>query len=595
MKSNIINSLRLLFTYRDRKILGILILSMILGSLLEVFGIGLLFPYVAILQDPNKVFENHLLNAAYQWFGFNSHRWFSIAMSAAILIIYLLKGLFTVAASNFQIKFINEKQSELGQKLLAAYLNQPYAFFLKANTSTLIGNLTTSLTQLTGGVIQSALTLTSEVAISAGLLFFLIYLNPTVTLLALFIVGGISVVFIRLLKSRITHYALENDARWKTMIRIINEGISGAKEVQVLGRVHFFVNRYAEESKQYAAAVRKYSVLSQLPRVGLETAAVAGMVLFSVIALFNGHMEKNLFPLLAVFAIATVRIIPSANRMLMAWNAIRFYRPAINVIAAGLADATDHAANNQVGECNVRFQQNLSISIQSFTYSENRNFKLQDIDIQILQGETVAFIGHSGSGKTTLVDLILGLFPEFEGVIAADGINIKKHIPAWRQRIGYIPQSIYLRDDTITRNVAFGLTDEEINIVQVKRAISLAGLDKVINEQPVGLETVVGDRGLRLSGGERQRIGIARALYHDPDLLVLDEATSALDNETERQIVDSILGLSPAKTIIVIAHRLSTVKHCHCVHLMDGGRIIDSGRFDDLAERHPHFVNPQHK
>ena len=242
---------------------------------------------------------------------------------------------------------------------------------------------------------------------------------------------------------------------------------------------------------------------------------------------------------------------------------------------------------------NSGFAESLSISIKSFDYPANPHFRLKDINVVIQRGQTVAFIGHSGSGKTTLIDLILGFFPEFHGEIAVDGCDIRDHIPAWRRRIGYIPQNLYLRDDTITRNVAFGVPDRDIDIKQVRQAVSLAGLDQVIRAQPEGLETIVGDRGIRLSGGERQRIGIARALYHDPDLLVLDEATSALDNETERQIVDSIVGLSPAKTVIIIAHRLSTVRHCDDVFLMRDGQIIDHGSLAQITERHSEFAISQ--
>ena len=218
---------------------------------------------------------------------------------------------------------------------------------------------------------------------------------------------------------------------------------------------------------------------------------------------------------------------------------------------------------------------------------------LRAASIKVRAGERIAIVGASGSGKTTLIDLILGLFPEFHGEIAVDGYDIRNHLAAWRRRIGYIPQNIYLRDDTITRNVAFGVPDRDIDIKQVRRAVNLAGLDHVVREQPDGLETIVGDRGIRLSGGERQRIGIARALYHDPDLLVLDEATSALDNETERQIVDSILGLSPAKTVVIIAHRLSTVRHCDDVFLMHDGQIIDHGPLAQITERHSEFAISQ--
>jgi ABC-type multidrug transport system fused ATPase/permease subunit len=317
------------------------------------------------------------------------------------------------------------------------------------------------------------------------------------------------------------------------------------------------------------------------------------MVVFALFAMLGGAFGPNLFAVLAVFSIATVRIVPSATRILQAWNAISFYRPSMDVIATGLSELDAEAENVSVAAerqpliSSLHFRESLDVSIKAFAYPTNPHFALGDIDLTILRGQTIGLIGKSGSGKTTLVDLILGLFPEFRGSITVDGHDIRENLTAWRKQIGYIPQSIYMRDDTIVRNVAFGVPDNLIDMPMVERAIHLAGLDSVIRTQRDGMQTPVGDRGIRLSGGERQRIGIARALYHEPELLILDEATSALDNETERQIVDSILGLGQAKTVIVIAHRLSTVENCDIVYLMRGGRIIDSGPFSKIIERSP--------
>ena len=588
-----LRSLSSLFTRSDLVTIGVLVLLMVLSGLLEVFGIGMLFPYVAILQDPAKIAQSTYLSAIYRGLGFESDRSFSIAMSGGLLAVFLAKGFFSLWMTNFQLRFIYAKQSELGQSLLTRYLSQPYAFFLSANTSTLIGNLTTSVSQVCGGVMHSVLSLIAEAMVLAGLVIFLVYLSPAFSLLAMVFVSAVSIIFFRLVKPNIARYALENDEKWKAMIRVANEGISAVKEVQVLARQQFFIDVYDRESRGYAWAVRRYSLLSQLPRFSLETGAVAGMVLFAVVAMLNGELEKELFSILAVFAVATIRIVPSMNRILQAGNAISFYWPAINLIAGGLIGNTARVADGQKVGSEFRFSRTLSISIKSFDYPANPHFRLKDINVVIQRGQTVAFIGHSGSGKTTLIDLILGLFPEFCGQIAVDGCDIRDHLPAWRRRIGYIPQNLYLRDDTITRNVAFGIPDRDIDIKQVRQVVTLAGLDRVIQAQPEGLETIVGDRGIRLSGGERQRIGIARALYHDPDVLVLDEATSALDNETERQIVDSIIALSPAKTVIIIAHRLSTVRHCDDVFLMRDGQIIDRGPLAQITERHSEFAISQ--
>jgi ATP-binding cassette subfamily C protein len=564
----------------------------VIGGTLEVCGVGLVFPYVVVLQHPEKITATPYLREAYSALGFASYKTFGVFLSIGMLVLFAVKGSFAVLLNRLQMRFVYSKQLDLGQKLLSGYLYQPYSFFLSTNTSTLIGNLTTSLNQLCGGVIQAALALATEIVIAAGLVGFLLWLSPVFALLAVLFVGGIALLFMRVVKTRIKFYAQENDFRWKAMIRLVNEGLSSAKELQVLGRQDFFVDGYADECRRFSSAMGKYSILMQLPRVFLETLAGAGLVVFAVFALFSAGFEKDLLPLLAVFAIATVRIVPSANRILQALNGISFYSPSIEIIRQGLKGG---AAERKLpeGSCDPKLmQRTIRISVRSFVYPTNPSFCLHDINLEIVQGQSVAFIGHSGSGKTTLVDLLLGLFPDFEGEILVDGTDIRENVARWRKCIGYIPQSIYLSDNTITQNVAFGVPDREIDMKKVERAINLAGLEAVVRSQACGLQTVVGDRGVRLSGGERQRIGIARALYHDPDLLVLDEATSALDNETERQVVDSILGLGRTKTIIVIAHRLTSVENCDCLYLMESGRVIDQGRFPELAARHPNFVHP---
>jgi ABC-type multidrug transport system fused ATPase/permease subunit len=586
-------TLRYIFTRKDLATLFLLTCLMVFSGLLEVFGIGLLFPYVSILQDPSTISHMRYLSAVYRGLGFGSQRSFLIAMSVSLLLIFCVKGFLALFVTNFQSRFARLKLADLGRTLLSRYLHRSYIFFLSANTSVLIGNLTSSLSQLCVGVIQSALSLASEVIVAVGLVAVLIFLNPIFSLSALLLIGGLSVLVKRVIRERIAHHANANELHWKAMIRTVNESLSSAKEVKVLGCQQYFVDTYSLEMDQYSAAQQHYNVLAQFPRVALETGAVVGMVVFALFAMLGGAFGPNLFAVLAVFSIATVRIVPSATRILQAWNAISFYRPSMDVIATGLSELDAEAENVSVAAerqpliSSLHFRESLDVSIKAFAYPTNPHFALGDIDLTILRGQTIGLIGKSGSGKTTLVDLILGLFPEFRGSITVDGHDIRENLTAWRKQIGYIPQSIYMRDDTIVRNVAFGVPDNLIDMPMVERAIHLAGLDSVIRTQRDGMQTPVGDRGIRLSGGERQRIGIARALYHEPELLILDEATSALDNETERQIVDSILGLGQAKTVIVIAHRLSTVENCDIVYLMRGGRIIDSGPFSKIIERSP--------
>lgn len=582
-----------LFTPRDRVKLAGLVCLIVLNGMLEVFGIGLLLPYVALLQEPSRIAENRYVGALDRWVGLQSAHAFLIAISAGLLVLFVMKGVFGIWVQSTQVRFVYARQSEFGQRLLKGYLERPYEFFLAVNTSNLIGNLTTSLNQFCGGVIQSLLTLLSELVVIAGLLAFLLFFSPLISIVAIVFISLFSFGFIRAVRARISRYAAENDVRWKAALRVINESVVAAKDVQIFGRAAFFVNAYGREMSAFAVAASRYNVLVLLPRTMMETIAATGMILLVIFAILTGHDTKDMFALLAVFAVATIRIVPSANRIVQAWHAISFQRPAVDVVRSGLVAA---AAQHEAPEDPVHdrpLREGITIRIKEFAYPTNPLFRLRDIDVEIGQGQTVAFIGHSGSGKTTLIDLLLGFYPNFKGEITVDGKDIRAAMLAWRRRVGYIPQTIFLLDDTIARNIAFGLPEQAIAMSRVRQAVALAGLEKVVSAQADGLNTVVGDRGIRLSGGERQRIGIARALYNDPDLVVMDEATSALDNEIERQIVGSILGLSPAKTVIVIAHRLTTVRYCDVVFLMSGGRIVDRGPFDEIAQRHPDFVAAQ--
>jgi ATP-binding cassette subfamily C protein len=582
-----------LFTVTERAKLGTLVGLIVMGGFLEVFGVGVLFPYVAVLQDPGRIAQMKYLGTLYRWLNVGSDQTFIVAMSAGLLAVFCFKALFTIFLANYQVKFVNEIQTQLGQRLLAHYLRSPYEFFLSANTATLIGNLTTSVSQLSTGVIQSALMLMAELVSFLGILAFLVWLSPVFSLIAFIFAATMALTFLRVIRNRVALYARENDLRWKAMIRKVNEALNGVKEIKVLGRGQYFVDTYNRESRAFALAGRRYSVLSQVPRVALETSAVAMLVAFAVFTIATDRAGADVFPILAVFAAATVRIVPNVNRVIQAWNSISFYRPAIAIVVSGLGNASQTQESVRTSPAALPLRQHLKLLVKSFSHGGNPHFRLRDIELNIARGEKVAIVGHSGSGKSTLMDLMLGLFPQFDGDLFVDGVNCRGREAEWQRTIGYVPQSVVMVDDSIKRNVAFGIEDADIDDDAVARAILLAGLDRVVQTQPSGLDTVIGDRGIRLSGGERQRIGIARALYSDPALLILDEATSALDNQTERQIVDSILALSPAKTIVIIAHRLSSVKLCDQVHLMNGGQIIDVGTFDEIAIRHPDFVDPQ--
>lgn len=580
-----------IFTPRDRIVFGLLVLVITGAGFLDVFGIGLLYPYISILQDQNKIFSIKYMNYLYKLSGLQTTHAFLYLVSGGLIVVFCSKSMLGLLVNKFQSSFVFGKQSELSRTLLSYYLTRPYSFFLSTNTSAIIVDLTTSVTHVCSGALQAGLLLLSELVVLAGLLVVLLIVSPGVFLAVATLVGGVSIIIFKLVRARVVRDGEISNEAWKNMAKTANEAGSAVKEIQVLGRARFFIELFDRDANILAKAMGRNAIVASLPRVVLETAAVVSLVSICVVAISLGQVGERLFALLAVFAVATIRMVPSANRILQAWNGLSFYAPAINIVAAALKEVRNAppATLEKTGP-ELRLRKAISIQIKEFAYEGNPHFRLRNIDLKIPCGQSVAFIGPSGSGKSTLIDLILGIHTNYKGAIHVDERDIRENIMDWRRNIGYIPQSLYIRDDTIVRNVAFGLSDEQIDLEQVRRAVNLAGLKEVIDSQALGLETIVGDRGIRLSGGERQRIGIARALYHDPDLLILDEATSALDNATERQIVESILNTALAKTIIIIAHRLGTVQRCDAVYLLAKGEIIDRGSFADVRGGHPEFL-----
>src|SRR5216683_2245267 len=391
-----------LFTVAERAKLGVLVVLIVTGGFLEVFGVGILFPYVSVLQDPSRIAHMNYVGTLYQWLNLNSDQTFIVGMSIGLLALFCFKALFTIFLANYQLKLVNDIQTQLGQRLMARYLGSPYEFFLSSNTATLIGNLTTSVVQLSSGVILSSLLLTAELVSFLGLLAFLVWLSPAFSLIAFIFATAMASAFLGVFRTRVAHYAKENDVRWKAMIRRVNEALNGVKEIKILGRGQYFVGAYSREFRALAFALRRYSVLSQVPRVALETSAVAMLVAFAVFTIASDRATADFFPILAVFAAATVRIVPNVNRIIQAWNSISFQKPAIAIVVSGLGGVPekDERACEPVAALPLR--RNLELSVKSFAHSGNQHFHLQDIELRIERGEKIAIIGHSGSGKSTL-------------------------------------------------------------------------------------------------------------------------------------------------------------------------------------------------
>ena len=388
--------------------------------------------------------------------------------------------------------------------------------------------------------------------------------------------------------NRVTHQRL---LRWGAARQLheglrlqhLQEGLGGAKEVKLLGREQEFLAHYHQHNLGNAQVGQRYQTLQQFPRLGLELLAVGGLAALVMVMVAQNKPLDALLPTLAVFAAAAFRVLPSANRAMMAVQNVRYALPAINVLHGELRvlkSAEEPAAARQ-----LEFREYLALDNVSFCYPSSDRPALQGISLTVLRGTTMGFIGESGAGKSTLVDIILGLLHPGGGAVRVDGVDIRTNLRGWQDRVGYVPQTIFLTDDTLRRNVAFGLADDQINEHSVWSAVRAAQLEEFINSLPQGLDTMVGERGVRLSGGQLQRIGIARALYHDPSVLVLDEATSSLDTQTERGVLDAVRKLHGEKTIIIVAHRMSTVEDCDQLFRLEDGRVVSQGNVESMLGR----------
>ena len=417
-------------------------------------------------------------------------------------------------------------------------------------------------------------------------------------MVALGVTGPLAYLLFRVCKQQILRYGEDQNKEYRTMVKHSTEALQGIKEIKASGRGDYFVDRYLQSARLFLRALRLNNFLSAMPRAALEVMMIMAITLVVLVVLYFSHDQiQKIVPLLAVYAAVAVRVLPAINRIIMAMNGIRFNHASLLVVAAEQREserlnAMQVAPAQRAQGPARRFQRAVELQEIGFRYAGSSETLFAGLSLTIKRGESVAFIGRSGSGKSTLVDLILGLLDPVSGAVKVDGESVRDALPAWQQQVGYIPQQIYLVDDTLAHNVALGISETEIDSARLNEVIAMADLQELINELPQGLNTVVGEHGVMLSGGQRQRIGIARALYRRPALLIMDEATSALDNISERKVIQAISALGDSVTVIMVAHRLSTVRYCDQVYLLERGRIADSGDYEHIAERHPYFINP---
>lgn len=577
---------------RERIEGAILLCAMALGAVLEAVSIGLVVPFVAVLRDPGLVLHAPVAQSILSALGIREPRALLITFGLGLVAAFLVKSGYLLLIYRWLYRYIFAKQVALSRQLLTGYLHAPYTFHLQRNSAELIKVTTETIQRFTTGFLVSLLTLLGEVLVVVALVALLMLVSPLATSGAVLALGIPTALGYRLTQKRLGEAGRVADRSMAAMIQWTEQAIGGIKETLVMGRAGFFIDRQTIEVKRFAGSMNAMMFFSALPRLMIDTLAVSAMVAIALAVLLRGGDTQRLVPVLGMFAVAAMRLMPSTSRIASALTGIRFHHAAVEVLGDELETmrqsggrGADAAPPGQAPP--LPFERSLVLKVVSYRYPSMPHPAVDNVSLEIPRGHWVGLIGPTGAGKTTLVDLVLGLFVATSGEILIDGRELRDDVARWQRNIGYVPQEIYLLDDTVRRNVAFGLADPEINDERVWQALRAAQIDALVAALPGGLNALTGERGERLSGGERQRLGIARALYHDPQVLVVDEGTANLDHATEAAIVRTLAGLRGDKTIIVIAHKMEMVKDCDCIYVLRHGRLHDWGTLAELASREP--------
>jgi ABC-type multidrug transport system fused ATPase/permease subunit len=562
----------------------ILILILIM-ALTDMIGVASIIPFMAVLTNPGIIETNSVLNKLFDLlniFGVNAINEFIFVLGILVFVLLIFSLSLKAITSYFQYRFIMMCDYSLGKRLIETYLRQPYSWFLDKNSAELGKSILSEAALIAQQGIGPLMNLIAQGAVTFALIILLILVDLKLALIISLVIGGaffsIAYFFTKFINRIGKERFITNQQRFK----IVNEAFGAFKETKLGGLEDFFIKKYSHNAFKNAKNQASMSILGELPRFFIEAAAFGGMLLLVLYIISQNGIFVDAIPLISVYAFAGYRLIPSIQRVYNAINSLKFADTAITNLYLDLKNLKTSEIN--VDQKILQFNKSITLNNISYCYPNSSRFSLKDVKITIPVRKTIGIIGATGSGKTTIVDVILGLLDAQKGTLEIDNnIISKKNIKNFQRLIGYVPQNIFLTDDTIASNIAFGVDPNNIVPQSIERSSKIANLhDFVINELPEQYNTVIGERGIRLSGGQRQRIGIARALYHDPKILILDEATSALDNNTEEVVMEAINKLSKNITIILIAHRLNTVKNCDIIFKFDKGQLVDQGSFNEL-------------
>jgi len=565
-----VQKFRRIFDKGEKIKLFFLLCAIIFGALLEMLALALISPFISVLIDNSTIQTNPYINWVFNFLGFNNITPFLALLTFLLGAIYLFRGIYMFLLNHFKFRFIAKKQAALSERLLSKFLGYSYLYHTKRNIAELQQTIVRDV-DFMFGLLINIIRLLTDFFITFFILIFLVIVSPLMTLMIGVLALLCVFLYLKAFRKKIRDSGAKNRESSVGMTKAVNQAIGGIKEVKLLCRESYFQKAFKNSSNIFVKAFTQYRSLDIVPKLTIETVCFGGAFIVLGAFILGGADVSEMVPQLSVFVLAAFRLLPSVSRQVTYVNSIIFNRASVDAVYKSLFEDNDMAAMLPTEEV-YDSGNDIVVRNLTFAYPDTVEPVLSDVSLVVPEKKSIAIIGMSGAGKTTLIDLILGVIAPHKGGIYYKNKSIHHNFEQWSKYIGYIPQQIYLLDESIRTNVAFGVERENIDDAKLWRALEQAQLKEFVESLPEGLETVVGDRGVRLSGGQRQRIGISRAMYEDPPILVLDEATSSLDNETEKAVMDAVMGFKGNKTMLIVAHRLSTIEHCDITY-----RVEDKG------------------
>ena len=583
-KTNLFGKIGYIFDRKQKKQLMILGVMIFIGGFLETLGVGGMIPVVTALLTPEELMEYisryEILQTLCERFHIQDTGQITLALIIVLMAVYVVKNLYILFLTYKQNSFITRNRNKMISRVMAEFLNRPYEKYLGADIPTVF-RITDSDIPQTFSLILAMLQLASEVVVSLLIFIVLLWQSVFMTLFIIAIFGVLTLFIIKVFKPALNRIGAKNQTIQSRIAKWRIQATYGLKDVKVLNREEFFVRNYYETGRIGADVGRNYAVLNSMPRLLIETVFIVSVLSFVAIFVGRGGDTGAISKTIATFGVAAIRVLPSVNRINTYITEIAYTQPSLDFVYENLQEGmktdamlAERKANSQIEK--LKLEDKIELNHISFHYPDSEKAIFKDAHMIVPKGKSVGIIGASGAGKSTIVDVLLGLLHAQEGEITCDGVNIFKNYESWLAQVGYIPQSIYLIDESIRDNIAFGIDADKIDDKRIWEVLEEAQLREFIEELPEGLDTTIGDRGVRLSGGQRQRIGIARALYNDPEILVFDEATSALDNDTEAAVMEAVNSFHGKKTMIIIAHRLNTIEKCDIIYKVEDAKMVET-------------------